>query len=119
MISLIQDSPCLNTASILAYSSPVFSFSFFANISSVYKGNERELVVNYRSISLLSIPGKCQEHIVYTAINQSHVSAYLTDWQHSFVKGRSTVTQLILTHHKWAKALDEGRSLILEFLCVC
>ena len=62
---------------------------------------------NYRSISSLSIPGKCQEHVVYLAI-YSHVSAYLSDWQHSFLKGRSTATQQILTHHKWAKALDEG-----------
>ena len=53
---------------------------------------------NYRSISVLSIQGKCQERIVHTAI-YSHVSAYLSDWQHGFVKGRSTATQLILTHH--------------------
>ena len=61
----------------------------------------------YRSISLQSIPGKCQEHILYVAI-YSHVSAYQSDWQHAFVTGRSTATQLILTHHNWAKALDEG-----------
>ena len=70
---------------------------------------------NYRSISLLSIPGKCQERIVHTAI-YSHVSGYLSDWQHGFVKGRSTATQLILTHHKWAKTLDEGRQVDLAFL---
>ena len=29
-------------------------------------------------------------------------------WQHGFLKGRSAATQLILTHHQWAKALDEG-----------
>ena len=70
---------------------------------------------NYRSISLLSIPGKCQERIVHTAI-YSHVSAYLSDWQHAFVKGKSTATQLILTHHKWAKTLDEGRQVDVAFL---
>ena len=69
---------------------------------------------NYRSISLLSIPGKCQERIVHTAI-YSHVSAYLSDLQHAFVKGRSTATQLILTHHKWAKTLDEGRQVDVAF----
>ena len=78
-----------------------------ANISPVHKANERDRVDNYRSISLLSIPGKCQERIVYSAV-YSHVSAYLSDWQHGFVKGRSTATQLTLTHHMWAKALDEG-----------
>ena len=39
---------------------------------------------------------------------QSSLSAYLSDWQQGFVKGRSTATQLILTHNKWARALDEG-----------
>ena len=86
-----------------------------ANILPVHKANERDLVDNYRSISLLSIPGKCQERIVYSAI-YSHVSAYLSDWQHGFVKGRSTATQLILTHHKWARALDEGRQVDVVFL---
>ena len=86
-----------------------------ANISPVHKANERDLVDNYRSISLLSIPGKCQERIVYSAI-YSHVSAYLSDWQHGFVKGRSTATQLILTHHKWARALDEGHQVDVVFL---
>ena len=72
---------------------------------------------NYRSISLLSIPGKCQEHIVHTAIIfYSHVSGYLSDWQHGFVKGRSTATQLILTHHNWAKTLDEGHQVDVDFL---
>ena len=70
---------------------------------------------NYRSISVLSIQGKCQERIVHTAI-YSHVSTYLSDWQHGFVKGRSTATQLILTHHNWAKTLDEGRQVDVDFL---
>ena len=39
-----------------------------ANISPVFKANERDLVENNRSISVLSIQGKCQERIVHTAI---------------------------------------------------
>ena len=53
--------------------------------------------------------------MVYSAI-YSHVSAYLLDWQHGFVKGRSTAAQLILTHHKWVKALDEGHQIDVVFL---
>ena len=37
-----------------------------ANITAVFKANERDLVENYRSLALLSIPGKCQERIVHT-----------------------------------------------------
>ena len=70
---------------------------------------------NYRSISLLSIPGKCQGHIFHTPI-YSHVSAYLSDWQHGFVKGRSTAIKLILTRHTWGKALNEGCQVYVAFL---
>ena len=58
-------------------------------------------------LSLFSPFQENVEHILYVAI-YSHVSAYQSDWQHGFVTGRSTATQLILTHHNWAKALDEG-----------
>ena len=46
----------------------------------------------------------------------SHVSPYLREWRQRFVKGRSCETQLVLTHHQWAKALDEGRQVNVAFL---
>ena len=70
----------------------------FANITTVHIGDKKELVDNYRSISLLPIPVKCLERIVYNAICD-HIFSYLTEWQHGFIKGRSYVTQLTLTHH--------------------
>ena len=70
-----------------------------ANFTPVFKAGTRDVVKNYRSISLLSVPSKCQEKIVDDAI-YSHVAPFLTDWQHSFVKGRSCATQLVLTHHQ-------------------
>ena len=39
-----------------------------ANNSQFHKANARDLVDNYRSISLLSSPGTCQKRIVYSAI---------------------------------------------------
>ena len=84
-----------------------------ANITPVHKGDNRELAENYRSISLLPISAKCLERIVHNAI-YSHVSPYLSEWQHGFVKGRSCETQLV--HHQWAKALDEDRQVDVAFL---
>lgn len=55
-----------------------------ANVTPVFKSAAKEMVENYRSISLLSIPSKCQEKIVHNTIN-SHVAPYLSDWQHGFV----------------------------------
>ena len=86
-----------------------------ANITPVFKDNAKENVENYRSISLLSILGKCQERIIRRAI-YSHVSPFLTDWQHGFVKGRSCTTQLVFTHHMWSKALDAGLQVDAVFL---
>ena len=42
----------------------------------------------------------------------------LTECQQSFkfIKGRSCVTQLILTYHYWAKALDNGCQVDVAFL---
>lgn len=54
----------------------------------VRKGDNREVVDNCGSISLLPITAKCLEHIVHNAI-YTHISPYLSEWQHGFVKGRS------------------------------
>lgn len=86
-----------------------------ANVTPVFKSDAKDVVENYRSISLLSIPSKCQEKIVYNAI-YPHVAPYLTDWQHGFIRGRSCATQLVLTHHQWTKALDDGLQVDVVFL---
>ena len=64
---------------------------------------------------LFPTPAKCLERIVHSAI-YDHVSPFLTEWQHGFIKGRSCETQLILTHHQWATALDNGRQVDVVFL---
>ena len=39
------------------------------------------------------------------------------DWeQHGFIKGLSCVTQLVLFHHQWTKALDAGNQVAEVFL---
>ena len=40
----------------------------------------------------------------------------LTEWQRGFIKGGSRVTQLILIHHYWAKALDDACQVDVAFL---
>ena len=86
-----------------------------ANITPVFKSDNKNSVENYRSVSLLSVPRKCQEKIIYQAIF-SHVAPYLNDWQHGLIKGQSCVTQLVLTHHYWSKALDAGHQVDAVFL---
>ena len=83
-----------------------------ANATSAFKDNAKENVENYAFISLLSILGKCPERIIHRAI-YCHVSPFLTDWQHGFVKGRSCATQLVLAKRK---ALDAGLHVDAVFL---
>ena len=86
-----------------------------ANVSPGFKPDAKEKVENYRPISLLSIPAKCEERIVHNAI-YSHVALHLTKWQHALMRGCSCTTQLVLSHHQWSKALDEGRQVDVVFL---
>ena len=81
----------------------------------------RDLVENYRSISLLSIPTKSQEKIVHSAI-YSHCHIFscgpfpdrlATRFRY---KSRSCATQLVLTHHQWTKALEDGLQVHVVFL---
>ena len=61
-----------------------------ANTTPIHKRDSRELVTNYRSISLLPIPAKFLERIVHSAI-YDHISLFLTEWQHGFVRGTCTL----------------------------
>ena len=47
---------------------------------------------------------------------QTHTYRNLTNWQHGFARGHSCTTQLVLSHHQWSKALDEGRQVDIIFL---
>ena len=57
-----------------------------ANITQIHKRDSRELVANLRSISLLTIPAKCLERIVHSAI-YDHVSPLLQWWE-SYLSNR-------------------------------
>ncbi|PFX28347.1 LINE-1 retrotransposable element ORF2 protein [Stylophora pistillata] len=109
-------SPPLTLLFNLSFSSrKVSSLWKKANITPVYKADANDVVENYRSISIPSIPSKFQEKIVHRAL-YSHVAPYLTDWQHGFIRGRSCASQLVLTHHYWTKALDDGLQVDVVFL---
>ena len=60
----------------------------------------------------------CHKSLSYgdDIVDTTHVSPFLNGWQHGFVKGRSCITQLVLTHHMWHKALDDGLQVDAVFL---
>ena len=87
-----------------------------ANISPIYKDGDTGSVTNYSGgISLLSVVGKCQERILH-AVLYDQVFQYLHDSHHGFLRGRSTVSQLVLVHDDWAKVLDNQGKVDVVFL---
>ena len=90
----------------------------FAIISPVYKANERDLVENYVQIYFAlvqsrKVSGTYSPHS--NLLSCLCIPVWLTAWFRQ--TGREIpATQIILTRHKRAKALDEGRQVDVLFL---
>lgn len=65
-----------------------------ARISPVFKKKDRSHIENYRPISILSNFGKLFESIIYSCLYHNTKSS-ISPYQHGFIKGRSTVTNLL------------------------
>ena len=61
----------------------------------VFKSGDRSSVTNYRPMSQLSVIPKLLDHIIADILS-SKFSSIILEQQHGFVKGRSTVTNLLL-----------------------
>ncbi|KAI8484554.1 hypothetical protein Bbelb_376610, partial [Branchiostoma belcheri] len=88
-----------------------------SNICAIFKKGDRAVPSNYRPVSLTCISCKLLEHIIHSQI-MKHLESYsiLTDYQHGFRAKRSTETQLILTVHDIADALNSKRQVDLAIL---
>jgi len=88
-----------------------------ANITPIYKKDEKEKPCNYRPISLTSIPCKLLEHIILHYLNKT-LDSILVNRQHGFRRGLSCDTQLCATFHDLARAADNSsttHAIILDF----
>ena len=86
-----------------------------ANIVPVYKKGDRDLCDNYRPISLLSVISKVLERAVVNNIYNT-VLPKLSLLQHGFLRGRSTVTQLLSVFHEVNLNLDSSGQTDIIFL---
>ena len=79
----------------------------YANITPIYKKNDKSEPSNYRPVSLTSIICKLLEHIIHGHI-MKHFEKFdiLADQQHGFRKGRSCETQLSVLVDDLQKILD-------------
>ncbi|KAL0879152.1 hypothetical protein ABMA27_002946 [Loxostege sticticalis] len=78
-----------------------------AFITPVHKKGSRADVTNYRPISKLCIVSKVFEKIVYSQL-YSALQQSFTVSQHGFLKGRSTVSNLVLLNSYLTEAMDSG-----------
>jgi hypothetical protein len=80
-----------------------------ANISPIHKKGSKTLPQNYRPVSITSVVGKIMEEIIRDTITvHMKENERLSKNQFGFIKGRSTVPQLLRVLDTWTETLDNG-----------
>ena len=83
-----------------------------SNVAVLFKKGKKECVENYRPISLTCICCKVMESIIRDYIASYFKSNNLfSNFQYGFIKGRSTVLQLLKVFDEWTSAIDLGDQL--------
>ena len=80
-----------------------------AHITAIYKKDNKHCAGNYRPVSLTSIVCKLLESFIRDSlVNYMNNNNLFTKKQFGFLKGRSTVLQLLKVIDRWTEILDEG-----------
>jgi hypothetical protein len=80
-----------------------------ANITALFKKGSRSDVSNYRPVSLTSIVCKVMESIIRdNIIKHFSENNFFSKKQFGFIKGRSTVSQLLKMLDQWTEQLENG-----------
>ena len=88
-----------------------------SNVTPVFKGKvDPQCVLNYRPISLLSLPSKILERVIHNSL-LSHLLSnnLLSSRQFGFRPGSSTQEALLFATHDWSSYLDKGFSVAAIF----
>ena len=83
-----------------------------ANVTPIFKKGDKQLINNYRPISLLPICGKIFEKIIFNNLyNYLHLNGLITKNQSDFRPGDSTTNQLLYLGDEIHHAFDSPESL--------
>ena len=87
-----------------------------SNVMPLFKKGDKNLVSNYRPISLISCVGKEMERVIFKYVyNYLHATNLIYDKQSGFLPGHSTVYQLIDIYNQVCSAFDERKSTCIIF----
>jgi len=88
-----------------------------ATVIPIYKKGSKNDAGNYRPVSLTSVPCKVLESVMKDAmVDYLETTGFYNDCQHGFVKGKSTLTNLLETLESWTRILDEGLGIDVIYL---
>ena len=88
-----------------------------AGVVPLFKGGDRELVGNYKPVSLLPLPGKMLEKIVHSRFtNFFEEIGFLSNCQGGFRKGFSTVSTIADLTDDLFKEINLGRTTLAAFI---
>ena len=88
-----------------------------ANVIPIHKKNDRNLINNYRPVSLLPICGKLFEKLIFDGLYEYIFSnKFISDKQSGYRKNDSTVKQLLSITNEVYKAFDKNQDVIAVFL---
>ena len=83
---------------------------------SVHKNGDKQILKNYRPISLLPITGKMLERLLYDAMFEFFTENNLISDNHSgFKPGNSCVNQLLSIIHEIYQSFDDNLEVIAVF----
>ena len=88
-----------------------------ATVCPIFKKGDRSDPSNYRPVSLTSVPCKVLESIIRDELS-SHLEkkGFYNNCQHGFVKGWSTLTNLLETLESWTNLLEESFGIDIVYL---
>ena len=87
-----------------------------ANIIPLHKKEDKDKLNNYRPVSILPVPSKILERIIFKHVyNFFHEHNLLTNHQSGFRPSDSTINQLAYLYHTFSEALDKKKEIRIVF----